>query len=408
MGKYLRMAWRNVWRNGRRTVIAMIAIALGLAFLLVFDGMMGGAKEAVYGNMVRLQGGNIQVHALGYGEKARQMPLYPLGDAEAAVQVALDQPETVAAARRIKTGGMVSSREGTLPVAIIGIEPRREAAVNMAAENVVDGRYLQAEDEDVVLVSRALANELEVNVGNRVTLVGRATHEQMRRRTMTVIGIYDLGMPEVEKGMVYISLLEAQILFDLRDQATEVAVYLEQVGQEEPIVETMQAALPSYEVEAWDTLDPTAKQTMEINDQMMEVFGLIILLIAGIGILNLMLMAVFERTREIGILAAMGLKRGEIVLLFMLEGLLIGSLGVVAGSVLGGAVNVYLGRVGLAWSASDYSDLAAMLGGRLYFRLGIEKLLARATAVAVIAALASLYPAWRASQREPAEALHYV
>jgi ABC-type lipoprotein release transport system permease subunit len=155
-------------------------------------------------------------------------------------------------------------------------------------------------------------------------------------------------------------------------------------------------------------LDPTAKQAIETNDQVMGVFGSIILLIAGVGILNLMLMAVFERTREIGILAAMGLKRGETVVLFLLEGVLIGLLGALVGVLLGGAATMYLGQVGFPWSASEYSDLTVMMGDRIYFRLGVGDLLVRALAVVVIAALASLYPAWQASRREPAEALHYV
>ena len=142
----------------------------------------------------------------------------------------------------------------------------------------------------------------------------------------------------------------------------------------------------------------------------MGVFGLIILLIAGVGILNLMLMAVFERTREIGLVAAMGLKRREIVILFLLEGMLIGLLGAFVGCVLGGLANAYYGTVGLEWAgaATEYSELAALLGGRIYFRVGIKMLLSRALTVTVIAVLASLYPAWQASKREPAEALHYV
>ena len=105
MGKLLRMAWRNVWRNGRRTAIALIAVALGLALMLLFDGMMGGAKQAVYGNMVRLQGGNVQVHAPGYREKAGQLPLYPLAEADVALQAALARPHVTAASLRIETGG---------------------------------------------------------------------------------------------------------------------------------------------------------------------------------------------------------------------------------------------------------------------------------------------------------------
>ena len=411
MGKLLRMVWRNVWRNRRRTVIALVAITLGLVLMLFFDGLLGGAKQAIYGNTVKLQGGNVQAHAPGYREKAKRLPLYPLADPDVVVQVALAQPGVVAASGRIETSGMVGNREGTFPVVITGIEPEQEASVSLVAENMARGRYLAAGDEDVLLIGQALADELEVAIGDRVALVGRATHEQMRRRTMTVAGIYDLGIAEVEKRMVYVSLLEAQTLFDLRDQATEVAIFLERVGQEQQVVEALQAALPGYEVDAWDTLDPSTKQMMEMEDQIMGAFGLIILLIAGVGILNLMLMAVFERTREIGLLAAMGLKRWEIVVLFLLEGVLIGLLGALAGSALGTLVSTYYGRVGLEWAAggaSEYSELAALVGRRIYFKIGIDVLLNRALTVAIIAALASLYPAWQASKREPAEALHYV
>ena len=410
MSKLLRMAWRNVWRNRRRTVIAVIAIALGLTLMLFFDGLLGGSKQAIYGNTVKLQGGNVQVHAPGYREKAKRLPLLPLADDEAAVKAALAQPQAVAASRRIETSGMVSSREGTMPVVITGIEPEQETPASLVADNIAQGRYLEAGDEDVLLIGQALAKQLEVTVGDRITLVGRATHEQMRRRTMTIVGTYNIGIAEVEKRMVYVSLLEAQTLFDLRDQATEVALFLERVGQEAPVVKALQAALPSYEVDAWDTLDPSTKQSMETEDEIMGVFGLIILLIAGVGILNLMLMAVFERTREIGLLAAMGLKRREIVALFLLEGVLIGLLGALAGSALGGLISAYYGKVGLEWAAtaSEYSELAALLGGRIYFTIGMDKLFNRALTVAIIATLASLYPAWQASQREPAEALHYV
>jgi ABC-type lipoprotein release transport system permease subunit len=413
--KLLVISWRNVWRNWRRTVIAGIAIALGLTLILIFDGLLYGMDEALYGNTVRLQGGNVQIHAPGFREKSNSLPLLPLGDADTVAEVAMDQTNVVAVSQRIRTGGMVSSREGTLPVAITGVEPEKEAPVSLVAEKVVQGRWLEADDEDVLLIGQEMAESLELSIGDRVTLVGRATHRQMRRRTMTIVGIYDVGIPEVEKGLVYVSLLEAQMLFDMRDQATEVAIYLAQVGQEPPIVETLQAALPGYEVDAWDTLDPSLKELMEMEDQIMGVFGLVILLIAGVGILNLMLMAVFERTREIGLLAAMGLKRRETVILFLLEGVMIGLLGALVGCMLGGAIGAYVGRVGLDLTAiyggtdlSEFGELYGLMGDRLYARIGIGVLARRAVTIGIIAALASLYPAWQASRREPAEALHYV
>jgi len=409
MGKLLRMAWRNVWRNWRRTLIAVIAIGLGLMALIFLDGTIAGFQQAIFGNAVRLQGGNVQVHAPGYREKAKRLPLLPLADAPAVVQAAQAQPQVIVASHRINTGGFVSGRKATLPVLISGIEPEQEAPVGLIAKNIAQGRYLTANDQDAVLIGKGMADRLKVGVGDRITLVGRATHEQMRRRTMTVVGIYNLGLPEAEKRMVYVSLAEAQALFDLRDQVTEVAVALESVGQEETVVTALRAALPGYEVASWQELNPEMNQSLEVDKQVMNIFGLIVLLIAGVGILNLMLMAVFERTREIGLLAAMGLKRREILMLFLLEGVLIGLLGALVGCVLGGVVVSVVGQSGIEFSgASEMGEMMALMGDRLYPKFQMDLLIGRALTVAVIAALASLYPAWQASKREPAEALHYV
>ena len=409
MGKLLRMAWRNVWRNWRRTMIAVIAIILGLALMLLMDGIIVGSISASFGNFIKLQGGNVQAHAPGYRERAKRLPLYPLADANAVVQAAKAQPQVIATSRRINTSGMVSSPEGTYPVVIIGIEPEEEAPVGLVTEKIAQGRYLTSTDADVLLIGQALAKSLDVTVGDRVTLVGRATHEQMRRRTMTVIGIYNLGLEAIEKRMVYVSLAEAQSLFDLRDQATEVVVSLQHVGQEPQVVGAMQAALPGYEVDSWETLNPEMRQTEERHKQTLGMIGLVVLLVAGVGILNLMLMAVFERTREIGLMAAMGLKRWEIMLLFLLEGVLIGLVGALAGCTIGGLIVAYLGQVGFEWNiSSEATEIVALLGGRVYPRVGIDVILQRGLTIAIIAALASLYPAWQASKREPAEALHYV
>lgn len=409
MGSFLRIAWRNVWRNKRRTLIALIAISLGLVFLAFMDGSIAGFQQTIYGNAVKLQGGNIQVHAPGYKEKAKRMPLLPLADPEKVVRVSSAQPKVVAASKRINTGGFLSSREATMPVVIIGIEPEKEAPVSLVAKNINQGRYLAASDEDLVLIGQAMANRLKVGVGDRITLVGRATHEQMRRRTMTVVGIYDLGLPEVEKSLIYISLAEAQSLFNLRNQATEVDIALESVGQERDAAASLGAALPGYEVSTWQELNPEMKQSLDVDKQVMNIFGMVVLLIAGVGILNLMLMAVFERTREIGLLAAMGLKRREIMSLFLIEGILIGLLGAIAGFFLGGLVVSVVGRYGIDFSASaSMGEMMALLGDKLYPRLSVDLLIQRSLTVAVIAMVASLYPAWQASKREPAEALHYV
>jgi ABC-type lipoprotein release transport system permease subunit len=409
MNLYLRLAWRNLWRHRRRTVIVVVAMALGLGLMMWYDGLMAGFDQAIYGNAIKVLGGNIQIHAEGYRTEMGENPLLPLADDQAVVQAALAQPLVQSATRRINTGGLVTSPEGAFGVNITGIEPEKELEVSLPAQHVIAGRYLTSDDKDMIFIGKGLAEAMGVTVGDRIPLVGRSTHEQSRRRTMTVAGIYDLGMPEFEKSAVYISLGEAQDLFDLAGQSTEVAIVLKQLGQEPKVIAAMEPTLPGYEIDTWRNNYPELLAAITTKNGVMNIFGVIILLIAGIGILNLLLMAVYERTREIGLLGAMGLKPRQISLLFVLEGIMMGLVGVAAGIAFGLLINGLLRQVGLDFSyMSTATEYMALISGRVYPSWGLEKLLSRALTVAIISALAALIPASEAARREPATALHHV
>lgn len=409
MSLYLRLAWRNIWRHRRRTVIVVIAMGLGLAMMMMYDGLIAGFDQAIYGNAIRVLGGNIQIHAAGYRAEASQMPLLPLVDDQSAVQAAMAQAEVLSATRRINTGGLATSREGAFAVGITGIEPEKEAEVNLAAQHIVAGRYLNTDDADVVLIGQGLATAMGVQIGDRITLTGKATHDQMRRRTMTVIGIFDLGMPDIEKRTVYISLSEAQALYDLNGVVTEVAIVLKQLGKEPRVIDALKPLLPDLEIESWESNFPELQSALGTKGAVMNVFSVIIIMIAGIGILNMLLMAVYERTREIGLLGALGLKPRQISFLFILEGTMIGLVGVISGILMGLLFNGLLMRVGIDFTQfSNITSYMALLGGRVYPTWGVDKLIARGLTVAIIATLAAFYPAREASHREPAEALHFV
>lgn len=406
---YLRLAWRNLWRHRRRTLIVVLAIGMSLALMMWYDGLITGFEQAIYGNAIKVLGGNVQIHAAGYQAKAGQKPLLPLENDQAIVQAALTQPHVLAASRRIQTGGMITSREGAFPVSIVGIEPEKELAVSLVGQNVSAGRYLEAGDLDVIFIGQGLADAMGVSVGERVTLVGRATHKQMRQRTMQVGGIFDLNMPDIEKRTIYMSLGEAQDLYDLRGQSTEVVIYLEQLGQEGALVSALQPALPGYEVASWETNFPELVAAIQTKGGVMDIFSVVILVIAGIGILNLLLMAIYERTREIGLLGAFGMKPRQISTLFILEGALMGLVGVAFGIALGLLINISFGKVGLDYSQfSSLTEYTALINSRIYPSLGVEKLLQRGLTVLIIATLAAFYPAREAAQNEPAAALHFV
>lgn len=409
MNLYLRLAWRNIWRHRRRTVIIVLAMALSLGMMIWYDGLMEGFNQSIAANAVRVLGGNVQVHAEGYREKVESNPLLPLADDTAIVQAALEQPGVIAASRRIQTNGLVSNREGSFPMTIIGIEPEAEAPVSLIAEHIVDGRYLQATDEDALLIGQGLADSLSLSIGDRVTMVGADAHKQNRQRTMTVIGIYDIGIPSMEKATSYISLGEAQALFNLNGQSTEVQITMEKIGTESALITAMRQRLPGYEIESWAENYPDLGNAIGRKNIVMDIFSVIIVMVAGIGILNLLLMAIYERTREIGLLGAMGLKPSQIATTFVLEGTLIGLVGVFAGIATGLAINLTMMQVGMDYSQfAGITDYMALISGRMYPTLGVSKLFMRSSIVLIIASLAALIPAMIAAKREPSEALHHV
>ncbi len=409
MRLYLRLAWRNLWRHRRRTIIVVVAIGGTMALMMWYDGLIGGFNEAIYGNAIRVLGGNVQIHAAGYGAEVNQLPLLPLTGDTALVQAAQAQPQVMAATRRINTGGMATTREGAFGVTIVGVEPDKESPVSLWAQKVVAGRYLAADDQDAVYIGQGLATAMGVAVGDRFTLAGRGAHQQMRSRTMTVAGIYNLGMPDIEKGTIYMTLGEAQSLYGLDGQVTEIAIFLKQIGEEPAVMNALRPSLAAAEITSWQTSFPELEQALATKGGAMNVFSVIIMLIVGIGILNLLLMAIYERTREIGILGALGLKPFQISILFVLEGTLMGLVGLVAGVAFGLLLNGIMRQTGMDFAQfSSLTTYMALISGKIYPTWGVDKLLMRSLIVLVITTLSALYPAYEAAQREPAEALHYV
>jgi len=403
------LAWRNMWRDWRRTAIALGAIALGVALLLLFDGLLHGSDQAIFGNAIRLYGGNLSIHAPGYRERAARIPLLPLADAAHVRATVSSVPEVVAAAPRIHTSGMLSHRGETLAIQIVAIDPVIEAPLSLQAANIAAGRFLVAGERGGIVIGRAAAERLGAVVGDTLDVIGRRRGDTVRQHRMDIVGVYDLGVPDLERNLVYMGIDDAQQLYNLRDQATEVVVYLGAMGREAVLMHQLQSQLPDYEVDTWQTLRPEIRQAIESKMAATSVFGGIVLVIASIGILNLMLMAAFERTREMGVLAALGMRGSRITLLFIIEGALIGVVGALVGTIVGGLLVGALGAVGIDLSlAAGMGELSALMGDRLRPTISLTDVFGRVLLVVAITALAACWPAWQAGRREPSAALRHV
>lgn len=413
MIKYIKMAWRNMWRNWRRTLIASVAIVLSMILLIFFQAFMDGMDQAIYGNTVRLYGGNVLIHAPGYRDISTRLPLLPVADADAVLAAAKNEPNVLAASKRINTAGLISNRDASQAVNITAIQPAIEAPISLAADNMVNGRFLLPEDGEEIVIGQALADHLNVTVGDRVSLLGRRKNESMRQRTMTVVGIFDLGLGDAEKGLVFMNLPAAQTLYNLRGEVTEIAIILEEIGQENVLIDTLAPQFPNHEVDSIYTLRPEFADALATDRLFGILFGGILLLMGGIGILNLMLMAVFERTREMGVLAAMGMKGRQIMSLFVLEGSFIGLIGAIIGCFFSWLLIMWFGQKGIDFSMyteelEGAGEIYALMGTVLYPAISFSVIIIYGFAAIAIAALASLIPAWQASRHEPAESLHYV
>jgi ABC-type lipoprotein release transport system permease subunit len=406
---FIKLAWRNIWRHRRRTVILVLSITLSLGMMLWYDGTIDGFQDAIYSNAIKVLGGNVQVHLQGYDTLAGQDSMLPLQNDQEIVKLAKQIPEVIQVSRRIKTGGMATNREGAFSVSIIGIEPELEAPINLMAQNVVDGRYLAAIDEDQVFIGKGLAEAMELKAGDTFTLTGKSLHNQMRKRTMTVAGIYDLGMRDIEKQTVYISLTEAQGLYGLTNSSNEVVISLKNLGGEFKVMDTIRSGISGIELDSWQTSMPEMERAINSKGGVMGIFSMILFIIAGIGILNLLLMAIYERTREIGVLAALGMHPRQITWLFVLEGAMMALVGVISGVVFGLAINLFFKKVGFDYSSfSSATAYTALISGKVYPSLGLDKLGSHIISILVVSLLASIYPASQAARKDPAEALHFV
>lgn len=409
MALLIKLAWRNVWRQKRRTLIVISAIMFTMGMMMMYDGLMAGFNQAIYGNAIKVLGGNIQIHASGFRENSSKLPLLPLDDSDVLIETIRQLPEVKAVGKRIRTGGIVTSREGAFGIEIVGIDPEAEMQISLISKNIISGRFLEVDDGDHILIGKGLADEMAIGVGDRIPVAGNSKHEQMRTRTLTVVGIYDLNMADLEKQYVYISLNEARVLFGLNDSETEVAVYLERLGMEDPIISKLSIEFPNLEIDKYDVAFPELKNTVGSKDMVLSIFSFIILLISGIGIMNLLLMAVYERTREIGVLGALGFTPRQIGILFLFEGIIIGMIGLFVGVLFGLGMNFTLQQIGIDYSSyGDVASYMALISDRIYPSLGIERLPLRTLTVFLISLASSFIPAREASQNEPAQSLHYV
>jgi len=403
--KFFTIAYRNLVRNSRRTALTALVVALGLVVVMSFSALLEGMLVSMLADNIRVSTGHLQIRNENYEvDKASLLYKDLLEDGEALAAQAEALAEVQSAAPVLWSGGLLSTAQESLGVEIVGIDPDDAFHAPIRA-GIIAGEFLKSDDRGRILVGRRLADEMGIAVGRRVSVAASDANGQGQEAIFTVAGLVDTGFPGIDQNRVILPLAQAQSFSGVGNRVSSIILMLQ--DQEDAANVATKTQGPDTQVLTWEDLNSLLLQSWEVGIVYYYVlYGIVFLVVAAI-IANTLLMSVFARAREIGILASLGMNRGQILLLFLVEGILLGLLGVAVGWALGlGAVS-YLTFVGISIPAETVSLVEGFaFGTTMYGGFAPDQFVILSLMLLVIVALVSLYPAWYAARLEPVKALH--
>lgn len=397
-----RLARRSVLRNRRRTVIILVAIAVGLWAMVSFAALTRGWERDVLHSAVFTLTGHVQLHAPGYrDDPAIDHVMDPPNDAVAKL---LDGPEVSAWATRVRVPAVVMSEHETAGVTLVGIDPAAEEGLSFIAGAVHQGEQLASPDDRGIVLGRALADRLSTGVGKRVVVMSQAADHSVADRGFRVVGLFDGDREATELAFVFVGRRAAAKMLALGDRVSEVAAMLRDDRGLSSFVERLRAAAPGLDVQPWTVLEPLAQAMAVLGQAWIWMFFVVMYVAMAFGLVNTLLMAVLERTREFGMLQALGMRPRLILGQVVLESCILLAAGTAAGLLMtAGTLALLHGGIDLSFLAQG-AEMWGM-GKVIYPTLAASDAIGAVVLIVVLGVLASLYPAWRAARRVPVEAI---
>jgi ABC-type lipoprotein release transport system permease subunit len=401
MMQLYKMAFRDLGRNRRRSIFSSLALGIGLALLLLMAAVITGEMRDAVDASIKLQSGDLQVRAKSYNEDKTSLAWEDLiaDPDQISAQIASLAPVAVATPR-LYASGIVATGDVSMGVRIIGIEPGSPANAPYQ-EGMVSGDFLTADDREGVLIGQSLADKLKLKAGDTVNLLVNTSNGSVDQQPFTIRGIYTTHTPGFDQSTVFLPLAKAQAITQAGNHASLIFVLLKDREQTNAVVAALQSS--QYQVLTWQQQNQIIDQTEQLANAFMIVIYLIVLGITATVIVNTLIMSVFERTREIGILSAIGMKGSRIMAMFFAESSLLAIGGIFIGLVLGGLLVAYFARYG--FYIGNIGVTGITLGERIYAYLKPGDAIYLTILAFVVTLVASLYPALLAARMEPVVAL---
>jgi ABC-type lipoprotein release transport system permease subunit len=402
MLQLIKLAYRDLGRNRRRSFFSSLALGMGVALLLLMAAVIAGEMRGAMDATIRLESGDLQMEADSYDRDKTSLAWSDLiqNPDQVASQIA-SLPEVVVATPRLFATGVATSGDQSLGVRVIGIDPG-SAANAPIQQGMLRGQFLQADDIQGILIGKSLADKLKLEVGSQMVMLVNTSNGSVDQQPFTVRGIYTTGSQGYDQSTVYLPLAKAQTLTQTQNHASSIFILLANRDLSQAVAEALKS--PDYKAVTWQEANALILETEQLAGAYMVLFYLIVLIITATVIVNTLVMAVFERTREIGILAALGMKARQIMGMFFVESGMLAIGGIAIGLVLGGLLVTYSAKIG--FYIGNFGITGILIGDRIYGYLQISDAVSLTILAFVVTLLASLYPAWLAARMEPVEALH--
>jgi ABC-type lipoprotein release transport system permease subunit len=401
-----RLAWRYLWRNHRRTVIMLSAIAVGVWAMIFMTALSRGMVDQIIDDGVSALPGHVQVHNPQFLDDPSVANRISISDAE--LSRSFGPADFKAWASRVKVPAVISSEYESRGVTLLGIDPFAERDFGYLSYDDVDGRFLQSADDNGIVIGRKLADKIETEVGKRVVVMSQDPDNEIADRGFRVVGVFTADVPAFEESNVFIGKKTAQDMLRIGDTTTEIVFLGDNYRDVQPVYDRVKASIDgTLDISRWSEVAPYLGSMLKVMDGFVMIWMIVIFLALSFGLVNTLVMAVFERVREIGLMLALGMKPSSILGQIIIESMLLLSVGLVIGDVLAVATILPL-RGGI--DISIVAEGMEMMGAAsvLYPRLYVSDMLLANVIVLSLGFLASLSPAWRASRYEPVEAITKV
>ena len=401
-----RLAWRYLWRNHRRTMIMVSAIAVGVWAMIFMTAMSRGMVDQVIEDGVSALPGHVQVHNPQFLDDPSVANRIQISDAE--LSRTFGAMDFKAWASRVRVPAVIASEYESRGVTLLGIDPVAERAFGYLDYDDVEGRFLEGVDDDGIVIGRKLADKLETRVGKRVVLMSQDPDNEIADRGFRVVGLFEAEVPAFEEGNVFVGKTVAQKMLRIGDTTTEIVFLGDSYRDVEPIYDKVVSGVDgSLEVSRWSEIATYLGSMLSVMDGFVMIWMIVIFLALSFGLVNTLVMAVFERVREIGLMLALGMKPANILGQIIIESMLLLAVGLVIGDVLAWAtIQPLRGGIDISIVAEGMEMMGA--ASVLYPRLYLGDMVLANVIVLSLGFLASLSPAWRASRYEPVEAITKV